>query len=420
MIDKKMKKAIVLGGTDDHIRLIETLQKKGYYTILIDYYPNPPAKKHADLHLQESILDKELVLEIAKKYNVKLVISACIDQALLTACYVSEKLRLPIPFPYNTALNVTNKSFMKKNMINSKIPTSKYISIKNIDGNTIERSGLKFPLVVKPSDSNGSNGVKILKESVNLISAFNEAKKISRSNEVIVEEFIEGIELSIDAVIIKGNVNVLMITQLNKYYINENTSIIFQSLTPADVDEKIKLKIESILNKIAKTFNLDNTPILMQVISNNDGVYVIEFSPRIGGGSKHKTIKTKTGYDILNASVDSFHGKDITFNKNPCEKYFSRIHLYAKKGVFSEIKFNGVNEEPWFENFILYKPIGTKINGARASRDRIGSIFISSNSKDNINKNINRLINRIEIIDENNRNIFEYKIYEKKEDKKYE
>ena len=48
-----MKKAIVLGGTEDHIKLIELLKNRGYFVILIDYYKNPPAKKAADLHIQE-------------------------------------------------------------------------------------------------------------------------------------------------------------------------------------------------------------------------------------------------------------------------------------------------------------------------------------------------------------------------------
>lgn len=93
-----MLKAIVLGGTDDHIALIENLKDRGYYTILVDYYDNPPAKAFADLHLKESTLDKERVLETAKGLDVNLVISTCVDQALLTLCYVAEKLGLPAPF----------------------------------------------------------------------------------------------------------------------------------------------------------------------------------------------------------------------------------------------------------------------------------------------------------------------------------
>ena len=101
--------AVVLGGTFPHITLVENLRQRGYYTILVDYYDNPPAKASADEHLQESTLDKKKVLDIARSRNAELVISACIDQANVTACYVADKLGLPAPYSYETALRVTNK-----------------------------------------------------------------------------------------------------------------------------------------------------------------------------------------------------------------------------------------------------------------------------------------------------------------------
>ena len=88
------KKAIVLGGTHDHIELLKNLKKRNFYTLLIDYNSNPPAKKYADKFFNESTLDKSVVLNIAKKESVKLVIATCVDQALLTMAYVSEKLNV--------------------------------------------------------------------------------------------------------------------------------------------------------------------------------------------------------------------------------------------------------------------------------------------------------------------------------------
>jgi formate-dependent phosphoribosylglycinamide formyltransferase (GAR transformylase) len=109
-----MKKALVLGGTADHYDLIIKLKKRGYKVILIDYHDNPPAKKVADEYIKESILNQKEVLRIAQKKKINLIITACIDQALVTACYVAEKLALPAPFSFKTALMVTNKVLMKK------------------------------------------------------------------------------------------------------------------------------------------------------------------------------------------------------------------------------------------------------------------------------------------------------------------
>ena len=56
--------AIVLGGTNPHVTLINKLKARGYYTVLVDYLPNPPASKVADEHIQESTLDKEVVAKM--------------------------------------------------------------------------------------------------------------------------------------------------------------------------------------------------------------------------------------------------------------------------------------------------------------------------------------------------------------------
>ena len=178
--------AIVLAGTTPHIALIENLKERGYYTILVDYYENPPAKKAADRHIQESTLDQEKVLDIAKKVGAPLVITTCMDHANVTACYVAEKLGLPAPYSYETALSVTNKGLMKEKMVRHGIPTSKYTFVKNISG--FESADLRFPVAVKPADSNGSKGVRKASGYKDLSKFLEDALEISRSNQAIIEE----------------------------------------------------------------------------------------------------------------------------------------------------------------------------------------------------------------------------------------
>ena len=76
-----MKTAIVLGGTVPHIDLVCQLKQRGYRTVLVDYTRMPPANAYADEHIQESTLDKDAVLRIARDENADLVISTSVDQA---------------------------------------------------------------------------------------------------------------------------------------------------------------------------------------------------------------------------------------------------------------------------------------------------------------------------------------------------
>src|SRR5690554_3224857 len=159
--------AIVLGGTFPHISLLENLKKRGYKTVLVDYAQQPIAKAFADEHILESSLDKEKVLEVAENLNAKLVITTCSDQANVTACYVAEKLGLPSPYSYQTALNVTDKEIMKRKLVENDIPTAAFITVGD-DWREYDITSLRFPLIVKPSDGYGSKGVRVANDEIEL------------------------------------------------------------------------------------------------------------------------------------------------------------------------------------------------------------------------------------------------------------
>ena len=88
-------KALVLAGGFPQIALLKELRKRGYKTVLADYYENPVAKPYADAFYRASTLDVAAITEIAKDENVDFLITACTDQALLTVAKVSQDLNLP-------------------------------------------------------------------------------------------------------------------------------------------------------------------------------------------------------------------------------------------------------------------------------------------------------------------------------------
>lgn len=407
-----MKTAVILGGTNDHIALINNLKKRGYFTYLIDYLNNPPAKSYADLHIQESTLDLEKVKSITSDLNADLIISACIDQALCTACYVAEQLNLPSPFSYKEALLVTNKSFMKSKMVESNIPTSKYKIISNFKD--LEGIELNYPLMIKPVDSNGSTGVRKINNESELLFQYNDTKSLSRTSEVIIEEYYQkGIEVSADAIITNdGRVDLLMYGRLKKKVIDDKINLIISNNIPADINQQCIDKIKSIIGQISKTFNIKNSPILIQTIICENEVNVIEFSPRIGGGSKHKTIKLKTGVDIIDVTIDSFLGLDIKIDKHPNEKMFSRNHIYCKEGILGEIiGLDNLLNKQIIDEYSIYKEKGSEIHRNFASKDRVGSFLVSGNNQEEIETKINFTLNFIDVIDISGKSIIDREMY---------
>lgn len=214
--------AIVLGGTFPHRELINKLKKRDYYVVLIDYLSNPSGKELADIHIKESTLDKDKVLKIAQDYDAKLVISTCVDQANVTACYVAEKLQLPSPYPYEVSLAVTDKKTMKEKMVGNNIPTARHIVVDSII--SCDKVELNYPLIVKPVDSNSSKGVRRANDKHELVRFLKEALKLSRDGRAIIEEFIVGKEIGADCIIQNNKASIIMTRERRKMIIDAKKS----------------------------------------------------------------------------------------------------------------------------------------------------------------------------------------------------
>lgn len=391
--------AVILGGTNPHKALIENLKNRGYYTILVDYYENPTAKVAADKHIKESALDLEKVLCIAKESKAKLVISTCIDQAGLTACYVAEQLGLPAPYSYQTALNVTNKVLMKKKMIENGIPTAKYISVNSIE--KFYEAGFKLPVVVKPADCNGSKGVKKANTFLEIEKFLKDALVLSRTATAIVEEFKTGIEISVDCFVEKNNARVIMMRQKFNTLGTKDTVIhCYASVVPALVSDQAMSLIKKTADNIAKVFNLENTPLLMQVIVDANNVNVIEFAPRVGGGLSYRTVKINTGFDILNSAVDSYLGNLSKVRWHPPKMFCSTNNIYADACTFGNITgYEELLRDDFIEEIYFYKTRGMTIGSDMASNTRAGAFLVKADTAQELLEKTKKAIDTLEVFD---------------------
>jgi biotin carboxylase len=390
-----MKKALVLGGTHDHIRLISLLKHRGYWVILVDYYENPVAKNVADFFIRESTLDKEKVLSIAKREVVQLVIALCIDQALLTMAYVAEKLGLPCHLTYDSALALTNKAQMKRRFIELGIPTSKF---KVANESNLEIEGLNFPLVVKPVDSNSSKGITKVFDGLGISSAVQAAQNASLTKSVVIEEFFDGEELSIDVAICKNKPTIIMITKSVKISSNHENFTISQSQYPANVSTAVVNSILEIAVKLSYGYNIQNGSLLIQVLHNNDVVKVIEFSSRIGGGSKHHFIKVMMGFDILDWLIKVLEGVYEKVKVDEKYKFGCLQYLYAENGeIQSYDGFEELIQKDIICKYFLYKTTGSSISNHISSSDRPAGFLIVENDFEKLLTKRATAINSIEI-----------------------
>lgn len=403
--------AVVLGGTRPHVALIENLKSRGFFTVLVDYYDDPPARAVADSHVRESTLDQDAVLAIARELNAHLVISACVDQANVTAAHVADQLGLPAPYDFPTAIAMSRKSHMKAIMRDHGIPTSPFrVLTRENEINTLD---LSYPLVVKPVDGNGSKGVRCVNDTQELTAGFREAKAISRCGEVIVEGFCKGVDISVDCFVKNGVSKVLMMRR--KYDLPATSETVincYASLVPAQISSSARKSIESIAANVARAFGLKTTALLIQVMVDGDEVNVIELAPRIGGGLSYRTVLLGTGFDLLDATVSSYLGEIIHIESALREEVLLTTNVFALPGVFREvIGQQTLLEQGTISEFFQHKNRGMSIGSTLSSGDRPCSFIIRAGTLEEALKKNKIAMSRLAVLDESGRDIMRHDIY---------
>lgn len=373
------KTALVLGGTSPHKLLIDKLKKRGFYVILVDYLDNPPAKLDADEHIKASTLDQELVLSIARERNVDLVISTCIDQANSICCYVAERLNLPHPYSYQTSLDVTNKGLMKRIMRENGIPTSPFMTVSSPD--KVNWDAICFPSVIKPVDCNSSKGVKRVDDKQEAEKALADAIRLSRTHEAILEGYNDGPEIQVDCLATSTGVKVMMTRQKQKL-VTDGEGMVLQSygsVFPAPLSVDQIAEAQCIAEKIATAFALRNTPFFYQAIITEEGISVLEFAPRIGGGLSYTILKDFGSYDAVEYAINSYLGQELKAVPSiPDDRFLTSILVYVHSGVFDHLE--GMDElinNGMIDCGFIMKSRGDAIDGDLRSTNRVAAFIVT-------------------------------------------
>lgn len=408
-----MKKIMILAGGNDQIALIQELrrqQKNRVYIILIDMNPNAKAVPFADEFIPISTMDYQAVLNAAREKEIDMILTACGDQPLSTMVYVSEQLGLPCYLTSELVTNLTNKKYMKRKMRECEISTSDFVILTSKDDIELANC-LQYPIVVKPVDSNGSKGVKKITCIEELAPGLDEAFSYSLSGDVVAEEFNAGPEISIDAYIDNGIAKILSVVELNKINENFDSFTIVQSHYPPTfkLDEK---EILDIAQKIATSYGLVNSPLLIQAICTKNGVKVIEFSARMGGGSKYRSIEHYTGVDIMKVYVQMVLGYKPIIEVHKRVQYASMCYIYCNNGVYENV--TGLDElvsDQTIDYYYTYKKAGTEITKSNTSSDRVAGFMVSGHSPSDVHNKIQRADSIIKILDADGNDIMKHNLY---------
>ena len=400
-------KALVVAGGIPQIELLKQLRHRGIETVLIDGSHNPVAKSYADKFIQVQIFDIDAVKQIAIDEMVNFIITVCADQVLLVVARVSEILGLPFYIDYKTALDVSDKIRMKRIFKEKGIPTSEFVELEHLDLNSVKH--LKYPLVVKPVDAYSSRGVRKVESESELRQFYNDAAKISRSGNVIVEEFCSGTEISVDAFVVNGKVEVLCISNSDKI-LDGGRFVIFRGKYPANTSKTIINEITDVAQRIVDAFELTNCPLLIQMINQGEHISVLEFCARTGGNMKWLLIKNSCGVDVISAAIDLSLGKslDIKVEKR-LNTYVVNDFIYCKNGVYDHLEgFDELINEGVINEYYAIRPQGWEVKGVTSSSDRIVGVNFVGDSAMDINRKQEIMNSRVKIIDINGNDIMRH------------
>jgi biotin carboxylase len=376
-----MKSILIFGLSFLQKSLILQCRELGIKTIGIDISENPLCAEDVDAFEQVSGDNYERTIEVAKKYNVNGVICAATDKPLVMMARVAKALNLPF-YSVDTAIWSTDKLLMKERFQQGGVPCAKGVIISCFEDFKIER--WNFPLIVKPRDSSGSRGVIYCKDEAAVRDAIQEALQYSNKGNVLVEEFIDGPEYSIESLHYKGKTHVLQFTQKQTTSFPYNVEI--GHIQPADLTDKQKEGIIETVNKIADIFKFDNCGSHTELKISNGKIVVIETSPRLGGDFiTSKLVPLSTGINMEKVLIKIAVGEEVREDEfAPREEKSSGVVFFElPAGKIKSIgNLDEINKIPGCQMYEFNKAVGDKVNMISSSLNRYGSAVFDGYNRD--------------------------------------
>ena len=376
------KKMMILGASALQVPAIKKAKEMGYEVISVDYDPEAVGFELADVKLVVSTLDQEEVLRQARIYEPDVVITSTSDGPVRTAAYVNEQLGKQPDLSYEDSLCATIKSYMRERLKECQVPIPQYYIVKN-QAEFIEAvSGIQGDLIVKPADNAGSRGVVLVKKDAvsgktvpeDITSVYEYSKSNSRNGIVMVEEFMEGEEVSVEAMTVNGETTIITIT--DKLTTPPPYFVELGHAEPSQHPIELQEKIKKVAKQAVAAIRLQNGPSHTEIKLTKDGPKIVELAARLGGDFiTSKLVPLSTGVDMVGNSVVLATGGETDIVKK-WDKGSAIRFIPGENGMITDIFVpTEVYNLPGVEEIVLYKKIGDVVDGTKSSNDRLGHII---------------------------------------------
>ena len=318
---------------------IKTAKRIGLKVIVIDHDKNAIGKKYSDIFINEdlknfTLIEKKLIL----KLNIVGVISYCSEAGMYLAARLRNIFFLVGP-SLKTAKILTNKELQRKILFRHKLHIPNWKIFKDQRSAYKKILQIKNDKIIKPCDSSGSRGVsKILTncKKTNLKKLIAKAYKYSLSGRIILEDYVEGDEFTVEVYFVKKKMYLLDITKKNKIdTINNNVS---EEIFSFKFKKKFEEKIFNIINKAYKICGYSDGPGHAEIIISNKKIYIIEIAGRGPGFDMFdEFLSRSSGLNLPELKIKHYSGVDVNFPKIK-KNIKCHIHYFkSKKGKVKKV-----------------------------------------------------------------------------------
>lgn len=296
-----MKKIAIIGANKPLLPFFKKTKELGFEIHCFAWSEGAICKSYADFFYPVSFTDKDTILDICREIGIDGITSFSLESALPTVNYVAEKLGL-VSNTIDSMKYTSDKYSMRDRLSKFNVGIPRYLLIEN--EKQLNEITLKYPLIVKPVDNGGSKGVAKANNKNELILAYDRALSFSKSNRVIVEEYIDGREFSVEYISHNSIHYNLAVT--DKITTGSPNFIELEHHQPADISIQVLNKIKETTEICLSALKVFNSPSHTELkIDKDNNIFVIEIGPRMGGDRiTSDLVKLSTGYDFIKGALD--------------------------------------------------------------------------------------------------------------------
>ena len=374
-----MKKLLVLAAGILQITVIKKAKAMGYYVIAADGDPNARGFQYADKAICANITDEEVMLKIAREEGVDGVIHPCSEVSMNVMGRINDELGLA-GITREQAIRATNKHLMREAFERGNAPSPKSILTESAEDawehlqNDFTTDG-----ILKPSRNSGSRGIaKVTRDmpKEEFEKAYYIALEESRDKSVLIEQFIEGPEFSIEIIVWNGEVNVLTVTDKKTTEAPHFVELGHNQPSCRTAEEVETLKAAAVAG--VKALGVNNCACHAEAKLMNGRAYLMEIGARLGGDFiSTELTHLSTGIDMVGAAIDVALGlePDLSVKEEPkgaCIRYFC-----PKPGKLVSISNLEALDDPRVYKKKIYVKVGDMIPEVTSSLCRSGHVIVT-------------------------------------------